>query len=160
MNLDLVYLPEQDRMRFSVREQADWLITRSLLLQLLGAWLQKLGAIDLPAVNVPLGQRDIALEHALSMEFDGPHQAAQTSPVAPSSQLLHEVSITVDAAGTQLVLKGEVQVEGKGKAERVVTSLQLTRMQSHMVLEMLAKKSRAAQWLAAYTLPEWLGASS
>jgi hypothetical protein len=162
MNLDLVYLPEQDRMRFSVRAQADWLITRSLLLKLLDALLQKLDAIDLPAVNVPLGQRDIALEHALSLEFDGPYQATQTPPLASKSQLLHEVSITIDPAGTLLVLRsqGDVKTEGKDEGEGIITTLQLTRMQSHMVLEMLAKKARAAHWLDAHPLPQWLGSSS
>lgn len=149
MNLDLTYLPADDRMRFSVRSQADWLITRRLLLKLLDAWLQKLQTIDLPAVNVPLGQRDIALEHALSLEFDGPHTTQQAPKATPEAKLLEEVSITVDKVGTQMVMRGA----------GVETSFSLTRMQSHMVLEMLAKKARDVQWIDAHQLPQWLGAS-
>jgi hypothetical protein len=150
MNLDLAYLPAEDRMRFSVRSQADWLITRRLLLKLLDAWLQKLQTIDLPAVNVPLGQRDIALEHALSLEFDGPHTTQQGPQVTPEAKLLEEVSITVDKVGTQMVMRGA----------GVMTTLSLTRMQSHMVIEMLAKKARDVQWVDAHQLPHWLGAKS
>jgi hypothetical protein len=148
MNLDLTYLAADDRMRFSVRSQADWLITRSLLLKLLDAWLQKLQTIDLPAVNVPLGQRDIALEHALSLEFDGPHSTQQEPQVTEQAKLLEEVSITVDKVGTQMVMRGA----------GVMTTLNLTRMQSHMVIEMLAQKARAVGWLDAVQLPDWLGA--
>jgi len=137
-------------MRFSVRSQADWLITRSLLLKLLDAWLQKLQTIDLPAVNVPLGQRDIALEHALSLEFDGPHTTQQGTLVTPEAKLLEEVSITVDKVGTQMVMRGA----------GVMTTLSLTRMQSHMVIEMLAQKARVVGWLDTVQLPHWLGAKS
>jgi hypothetical protein len=150
MNLDLTYLAADDRMRFSVRSQADWLITRSLLLKLLDAWLQKLQTIDLPAVNVPLGQRDIALEHALSLEFDGPHTTQQGTLVTPEAKLLEEVSITVDKVGTQMVMRGA----------GVMTTLSLTRMQSHMVIEMLAQKARVVGWLDTVQLPHWLGAKS
>ena len=150
MNLDLTYLAADDRMRFSVRSQADWLVTRSLLLKLLDAWLQKLQTIDLPAVNVPLGQRDIALEHALSLEFDGPHSTQQGSQVTGQAKLLEEVSITVDKVGTQMVMRGA----------GVMTTLSLTRMQSHMVIEMLAKKARDVKWVDAHQLPHWLGAKS
>ena len=48
MELDLTYLKQEDRMRLSLSGQADWLVTRSLLLKLLPAWIEKLQSIDLP----------------------------------------------------------------------------------------------------------------
>ena len=59
MELDLSYLPQEDRMRLSLRGQADWLVTRSLLLRLLPVWIDKLESIALPAVDIPLGPRDL-----------------------------------------------------------------------------------------------------
>ena len=58
MELDLTYLEKEDRMRLSLRGQADWLVTRSMLLKLLPAWVAKLQSIDLPSVGIPLGPRD------------------------------------------------------------------------------------------------------
>ena len=69
MELDLSYLPQEDRMRLSLRGQADWLVTRSLLLRLLPVWVEKLESIALPAVGIPLGPRNLKQEHALSLEF-------------------------------------------------------------------------------------------
>ena len=39
MKLDLIFLAAEDRMRLSLRGQGSWLITRSLLLKLVAAWL-------------------------------------------------------------------------------------------------------------------------
>ena len=72
MELDLSYLPQEDRMRLSLRGQADWLVTRSLLTKLLPVWVERLESIELPNVGIPLGQRDLSQEHALSLEFEGP----------------------------------------------------------------------------------------
>ena len=147
MHLDLTYLPLEDRMRFSVRGRADWLITRSLLLRLVVIWVQKLQEINLPTVGFPLGERDISQEHALSLEFDAPKFSANTYTPAAQMLLLHEVTLSVDALGVKLATRGHgLEME-----------MSFTRKESHMVLEMLAQKAREAKWLEAVDLPDWLG---
>jgi hypothetical protein len=150
MELDLTYLAPEDRMRLSLRGQADWLLTRSLLLKLLPAWVDKLQSIDLPSVGVPMGPRDLGQEHALSLEFDGPQSTNFQPAMASNDTLLIEIKLTVDALGAKLHLQGQGR-------ESMLT---LTRKESHTLLEMLAQKARAVGWLAAVQLPHWLGASS
>lgn len=148
MELDLTYLVQEDRMRLSLRGQADWLVTRSLLLKLLPAWVDKLQSIDLPAVGIPLGTRDLGQEHALCLEFDGP-QPTNVKPMPVfTDTLLFEIKLTVDALGAKLHLIGQGQQ----------SQLSLTRKESHTLLEMLAQKARAVEWLDAVQLPPWLGA--
>lgn len=149
MELDLTYLAQEDRMRLSLRGQADWLITRSLLLKLLSAWVLKLQSIDLPSVGIPLGPRDLGQEHALSLEFDGPQTTNFKPTQASTDTLLFEIKLTVDALGAKLHLIGQ------GKESQ----LTLTRKESHTLLEMLAQKARAVGWLEAVQLPPWLGVS-
>jgi len=137
-------------MRFSVRGKVEWLITRCMLINLVSTWLRKLEQIDLPDVGIALGQRDVAQEHALSLEFDGPKNQTQAlHPSALASRLLYEVTLTVDAFGTQLHLSGQ----GQGNTMR------LTRKESHALLEMLTTKARAAKWTDAVDWPDSLGAS-
>jgi hypothetical protein len=150
MELDLTYLAPEDRMRLSLRGQADWLLTRSLLLKLLPAWVEKLQSIDLPSVGVPLGPRDLGQEHALSLEFDGPQSTNFQPAKASNDTLLIEIKLTVDALGAKLHLIGQGR-------ESMLT---LTRKESHTLLEMLAQKARAVGWLDSVQLPHWLGASS
>jgi hypothetical protein len=147
MELDLTYLAQEDRMRLSLRGQADWLITRSLLLKLLSAWVLKLQSIDLPTVGIPLGPRDLRQEHALSLEFDGPQTTHFKPTQASTDTLLFEIKLTVDALGAKLHLLGQGR-------ESLLT---LTRKESHTLLEMLAQKARAVGWLEAVQLPPWLG---
>jgi hypothetical protein len=147
MNLDLTYNPEEDRMKFSLRGNADWLLTRSLLLKFVSAWVQKLEGIELPNVSIPLGPRDLALEHSLSLEFDGPQKSDYKPEHSNHAKLLSEITLTVDSLGTSLCLKGE----------GLETKLSLTRKESHTLLEMLAQKSHAVGWLDAVQLPPWLG---
>ena len=149
MKIDLSYLPVQDRHCLSLRDQAAWLITRSLLLKLIPALVEKLQSVDLPAVGFSLGNRDIEQEHALSLEFDGPTASQQipTSEVKPL--LLQEITLSVDAVGTKFVLRGD----------GVETSMILTRKESHLVLEMLANKAKAVNWLGEVVLPSWLGSA-
>ncbi len=64
------------------------------------------------------------------------------------ARLVHEITLTVEPTGVKLVMRGE-------GAE---TNLTLTRKESHLVLEMLAKKAREAQWLSEVVWPSWLGA--
>jgi|GEM_PF-744082 len=147
MELDLSYLPQEDRMRLSLRGQADWLVTRSLLLRLLPVWVEKLETIDLPSVGIPMGPRDLSQEHALSLEFDGPHTSTPPPTQTYRDVLLIEVKLTIDSLGATLHLLGQ------GRE----TSFALTRKESHTFLEMLAKKARLAGWLDSVQLPEWLG---
>jgi hypothetical protein len=147
MELDLSYLSQEDRMRLSLRGQADWLVTRSLLLKLLPVWVEKLEAIELPSVGIPLGPRDLRQEHALSLEFDGPQTTNPPPTQTYTDVLLIEVKLTIDPLGATLHLLGQ------GRE----TSFTLTRKESHTFLEMLAKKARQAGWLDSVQLPEWLG---
>jgi hypothetical protein len=147
MHLDLTYLPLEDRMRFSVRGKAEWLITRSLLVRLVVVWVQKLQDIDLPAVGFTLGQRDISQEHALSLEFDAPKLITNNFDPAAQMLLLQEVTLSVDELGVKLAMRGQgLEIE-----------MSFTRKESHLVLEMLAQKAREAKWLEAVELPDWLG---
>ena len=148
MELDLTYLEKEDRMRLSLRGQADWLVTRSLLLKLLPAWVDKLKNIDLPSVGIPLGPRDLGQEHALSLEFDGPQSTNFQPAQASADTLLIEIKLTVDALGAKLHLIGQ------GRESQ----LALTRKESHTLLEMLAQKVRVVGWLDSVQLPQWLGA--
>ena len=147
MKIDLSYLPEEDRLCISLQEQVGWLITRSLLIKLVNAWVNKLQQVDLPDVGFSLGNRDIGQEHALSLEFDGPTTTQKKPDPQVKSRLLKEVTLTVDSIGAKLVLRGE----------GVETNLSLTRKESHLVLEMLANKARAVNWLDEVTWPSWLG---
>jgi hypothetical protein len=147
MQLDLTYLAQEDRMRLSLRGQINWLVTRSLLLKLVHAWVEKLQSIDLPSVGIPLGPRDLGQEHALSMEFDGPKTTNYKPTQACDDLLLIEIKLKVDALGANLSLIGQ------GRESQ----LALTRKESHTLLEMLAQKARAVGWLDAVQLPPWLG---
>jgi len=133
-------------MCLSLRGQGSWLITRSLLLKLVAAWIEKLQSIDLPQVGFSLGDRDISQEHALSLEFDAPTTSEQELPLEMKINLLQEVTLSVASIGVLLVMRG-------GGLE---TRLSLTRKESHLVLEMLASKARAAKWLDEVHWPSWL----
>ena len=146
MKIDFAYVTTEDRMRLSLEGQSDWYMTRSLLLKLVSAWIDKLNEIDLPSVGIPLGLRDIGQEHALSLEFDGPTSTHQPQSPAVDAKLLQEVTLTVDALGAKLVLRGQ----------DVQTQLSLTRKESHMVLEMFAKKAKGVGWTDGVVWPEWL----
>ena len=150
MKIDLAYLPTEDRMRLSLRGHADWFITRSLLIKLVSAWVEKLEGIDLPDVGIPLGQRDVGQEHAMSLEFDGPTTTQQKLEPTQDVKLLHEVTLTGDSLGAKLVFRGQ------GKE----STLQLTRKESHMVLEMFSNNARSVSWLEEVSWPNWLGSKN
>ena len=147
MELDLTYLKQEDRMRLSLRGQADWLVTRNLLLKLLPVWVEKLQSIDLPSVGIPLGPRDLGQEHALSLEFDGPKSTNFQQAQTCDDTLLIEIKLTVDALGAKLHLIGQ------GRESQ----LAVTRKESHTLLEMLAQQARTVGWLDTAQLPHWLG---
>lgn len=150
MELDLTYLPQEDRMRLSIRGQADWLLTRNLLVKLIPAWIDKLLSVDLPDIGIPLGSRDLSQEHALSLEFDGPKNTSFKPAKASIDTLLFEIKLTVDAFGSKLQLLGDVRT----------SQFDLTRKESHSLLEMLTQKARIVGWLDATYLPDWLGTTS
>lgn len=147
MKLDLTYLPAEDRMQLSVQSHTSWLMTRSLLLKLVTAWMDKIESIDLPNIGIPLGQRDIGHEHALSLEFDGPTKMHTRLLKADETILLEEITLSIDALGTKIVLHGQARE----------STINLTRKESHIFLEMLAQKIRQVAWLETVTWPEWLG---
>lgn len=147
MQLDLTYLPQEDRLRLSVRGNADWVLTRSFLFRLIDAWLDKLQNVELPDIGIALGPRDLEREHALSLEFDAPKSTNKPSGSESVRDLLSEVSLTVDSTGTVLLLKGQ----------QIQTQLTLTRKESHLVLELLAKKAREIGWTDPVKWPPWLG---
>lgn len=157
LNLDTGYHPAQDRLWLGLRgagQPTHWWVPRRLLLAWVQAWLQQLHAVELPPVaglNLP---RDLAVEHRLSLEFDGPAPAPPgvAAPAAvqesPHEKLLHEVRLTVLPTGCVLVLR----------ADGLEQTLELTRRESHALLDMLAARARAAGWLDAPAWPDWLGA--
>ena len=83
MKIDLSYLPEEDRLCLSLQGQVGWLFTRSLLIKMVNAWIDKLQKVELPDVGFSLGDRNIGQEHALSLEFDGP----TTTQKKPEAQI-------------------------------------------------------------------------
>jgi hypothetical protein len=149
MKIDLSYLPAEDRMLLSVGEQCGWLITRSLLIRLVNAWIDKLKRVELPDIGFSLEARDIGKEHALSLEFDAPTTTQKKIDTKVKNRLVLEATLTVDSVGAKLILRG-------GDVE---TNLTLTRKESHLVLEMLANKARIVGWLKEVVWPNWLGSS-
>lgn len=84
----------------------------------------------------------------MSLEFDAPTTSKQKAESEIKAKLLQEVTLSVDAMGAKLLLRGQ----------GVETSLTLTRKESHLVLEMLASKARGVKWLDEVQWPSWLGA--
>ena len=155
MKMDVTYHPGQDRLRLCLRteqQRADWWLTRRITLRLLQALLSRLQQVPLPALNQPwlprAGAREIAQEHAMSLEFDAlvvddPGRA----PPAQTGLLVDTASLTVSPTETRLEL-----VAGKSNAR-----LNLTRMESHALAEALALMARKGEWLTGMELPPWLG---
>ena len=146
MRLDLEYLRAEDRMRFSVKGEVDWLFTRSLLLKVVAAWAKRLEEVGLPDVGLPLGERNLRLEHELSLEFDGPTNSTRAMSISKCMNLVRLVNITVDALGSKL----EIQIDA------VTTTLVLTLKESHIILELFARKVNSARWNKSVAWPEWL----
>lgn len=125
-----------------------------MTLPLVQTWVKQLETICLPEVAGIQLPRDLGLEHQLALEFDGPRQLAQAQPsthpalgMAQGEGLLQEVTLNVEPIGCMLVLKCPEQHQ----------SFELTRKESHAVLDMLAGKARAAGWLEQPDWPGWLG---
>lgn len=155
MQIDLTYHAEQDRLCLSLRQPdapSHWWLTRRMTLGLLQGWLGKLDEVPLPTwEQAPWqtnpAQRDLAQEHALSLEFDGP---ARTQPVPLPVEDLHlvdTVHINVQPTDCQL------QLVAAGHSCRIA----LTRKESHALVEAMALQVRKAGWLKTPALPAWLG---
>lgn len=149
MKIDLSYLPSEDRLLLSLGGQSNWLITRSLLIKLVNFWIDKLQKIELLNVGFSLGERDIHQEHTLSLEFDAPTSKQKKLNTNVKSRLLKEVSLSVDSLGSKLIFS----------SDGANTTITLTRKESHLMLEMLANKARATNWLDEVVWPNWLGSS-
>lgn len=157
MKIDLTYDPGQDRIRLCLRndeQRSDWWLTRRIALRLLKALLNQLEKIPLPVLNKPWlpksGQREIAQEHAMSLEFDA-IRADPTAPKAPkdsqTAMLVEKVSLTVSPTDTRLELAAGTNT----------VRCSLTRMESHALIEAIALMARKGDWLMGIELPSWVG---
>ena len=159
MKMDVTYHPTEDRIRLCLRteqQRTDWWLTRRITLRLLQALLQQLERVPLPTLNQPWlprpAEREMAQEHAMSLEFDAlvaddPGRSVQPSQPSQTGLLVDTASLTVSPTDTRLEL-----VAGKNNA-----TLNLTRMESHALVEALALMARKGQWLTSIDLPPWLG---
>ncbi len=157
VNLDLSHDALQDRLLLLVHQGAQvqaWWLTRRITLPWVHTWLARLNEVALPQWSVPAlnAPRNLATEHALALEFDGPTRRPCLPLLAtPAGSLLSEVTLSVGSTGTQLQL---MSTEG----QRLL--LDLTRKESHACLELLARRCRRAGWCngVAADWPQWLGA--
>ncbi|MBP3979794.1 hypothetical protein J8G26_03475 [Acidovorax sp. JG5] len=156
MKMDVTYHPGQDRLRLCLRndqQRTDWWLTRRITLRLLHALINQLQKVPLPTLNAPwlprTNEREIAQEHAMSLEFDAirADDPGSTAGPGPLEQLVDTATLTVSPTETRLQLAA-----GKNSAQ-----LTLTRMESHALAEALALMARKGGWLASVDLPPWLG---
>ena len=156
MKMDVTYHPAQDRIRLCLRsdeQSTDWWLTRRLTLRLLQALLQQLERVPLPTLNQPWlprpAEREMAQEHAMSLEFDAlvADDPGRSTQPAQTGLLVDTATLNVSPTETRLEL-----VSGKSNAK-----LSLTRMESHALVEALALMARKGQWLTSVDLPPLLG---
>lgn len=155
MEIDVTYQGVEDRICLSLRGKegsTHWWFTRRMALGLLKGWLDKLDEVPIPTWEhapwqTSARQRDLAQEHALSLEFDGPALNKRADLPDKDRRLVETVTITVSPTATKLNL-----VAGGENCH-----LELTRKESHAMVEALALHVRRAAWLQAIALPEWLG---
>jgi hypothetical protein len=155
MQIDLTYQSDQDRLCLSLRSpevSTHWWLTRRMTLGMLKGWLAKLDEVPLPTWSdapwqAPSAQRDLAQEHALSLEFDGPALREKLNLPVEGMHLVDTANITVTPTECRLQL-----VAGSENCQLV-----LTRKESHTLVEAMALQVRQAGWLRALALPEWLG---
>ena len=156
MKMDVTYHPAQDRIRLCLRfdaQSTDWWLTRRITLRLLQALLQQLERVPLPTLNQPWlphpAQREIAQEHAMSLEFDAlvADDPGRSTQPGPTGLLVDTATLNVSPTETRLELAA-----GKNNAK-----LNLTRMESHALVEALALMARKGQWLTSIDLPPWIG---
>ena len=154
LHIDLCYQTDEDRMLLSLRlagSRVDWWLTRRMTLTLVQAWIGRVQSVGLPIVPLAhLGgeSRDVAAEHLLSLEFDGPRDAGQPQAHLEPT-LIQTASISVSQLDSTLTL-----IAG-GKSSQI----KLTRRESHAFLEMITSNAIGAGWMKAPDLPDWLGAN-
>ena len=85
----------------------------------------------------------------MSLEFDAlvADDPGRSTQPGQTGLLVDTASLTVSPTETRLEL-----VAGKNNAK-----LNLTRMESHALVEDLALMSRKGQWLTSIDLPPWIG---
>ena len=156
MKMDVTYHPNEDRIRLCLRtdqQRTDFWLTRRITLRLLQALLQQLERVPLPTINQPWlprpAEREMAQEHAMSLEFDAlvADDPGRSTQPGQTGLLVDTASLTVSPTETRLEL-----VAGKNNAK-----LNLTRMESHALVEALALMARKGQWLTSIDLPPWIG---
>ena len=159
MKMDVTYHPTEDRIRLCLRteqQRTDWWLTRRITLRLLQALLQQLERVPLPTLNQPWlprpAEREMAQEHAMSLEFDAlvADDPGRSTQPAQTGLLVDTATLNVSPTETRLELAA-----GKNNAK-----LSLTRMESHALVEALALMARKGQWLTGIDLPPWLGQAS
>ena len=158
MKMDVTYHPDQDRIRLCLRtdqQSIDWWLTRRITLRLLQALLQQLERVPLPTLNqpwLPPAEREMAQEHAMSLEFDAlvADDPGRSTQPGQAGLLVDTATLNVSPTETRLELAA-----GKNNAK-----LSLTRMESHALVEALALMARKGQWLTGIDLPPWLGQAS
>ena len=153
LHLDLAYLAEEDRVLLTLYKEnirLDWWLTRRMAVALVSAWIEKLELIGFPQIEIAQFQnpeRNLPQEHELSLEFDGPKSKKLNSKSTQNTELIKEVTISVSQVECALLIK----------AENRSTQLNLTRKESHALLEMISSKARHAGWIEIPNWPNWLG---
>jgi len=168
VDIQLHYDASQDRIRLTLpRDGSDysWWLTRRLSLKMLPGFVGRLTAVPLPPAPksswAPSPTAlNIAQQHSLLMEYDGP----RSEPAGRG----HDDASVIAAAGdtdpmTRLVIAAHLKLRPDGCSLRLQAtegelSLNLNRQQLHSFLEALAKLCRTARWTEATVLPDWLGA--
>lgn len=158
LSIDVGYEGSQDRLVLTTRTAESswrWWLTRKMAMRWMTGWVAKLQEVPLPVVavsNVPNlvpSVRNLADEHALSLEFDSPQVNAGVSVETQVTVLLEQVSLHVRQFDCQ------IQLIAQGQS----LSLTFSRKDAHCFLEALALKARQAGWFEVPVLPEWLGVS-
>ena len=82
MDIDLTYVPEQDRIRLlarHARQPSEWWMTRPMVLRLLDGWVKQLEAVPMPspppvpaAPWMPPPVTGLARQHTVLMEMEPP----------------------------------------------------------------------------------------
>ncbi len=155
MKMDVTYHPNEDRIRLCLRtdqQRTDFWLTRRITLRLLQALLQQLERVPLPTINqpwLPPAEREMAQEHAMSLEFDAlvADDPGRSTQPGQAGLLVDTATLNVSPTETRLELAA-----GKNNAK-----LNLTRMESHALVEALALMARKGQWLTSIDLPPWIG---
>jgi hypothetical protein len=154
--VSLTYIDSEDRLHLRIASDgrpSHWWLTRRVALNLLRAWLARLEEVAPPRLELPwmpqTAQRELRQEHELSVDLDDLRREPKRQVVDDAAQLVSTVRLQVTSMETKLTLM----------AGQNMTSLSLTRKESHAMVEVLGLQARQAQWLKGMSLPEWIGRS-